>query len=311
MVVPRLQLAGVAFEVLSLSAAAWWRQLAWVGEASGRTWQRGALVLDGRVETEASRSFGGWRHTITPLVQVRAVPAITAGGSDVASPSPVPYDEVDSAVPPGAAGLVQGQVALRQRLARAGSSDALRLDLAQGLWLPGGGYGLSPGELSARLAANLWLVSAAAAARVDPVQGRLTRLQAALGLDDGHGHGGGAAYENLLDDGTDRTRAPMDLLFGPPVPAGATSRASLVSGNVFWNFGPVSARYELLFLQQPWASGRLGLAQQALTVGITPACDCWRLDLSAIQRTDASGGLRLPDFGASLTVARFGTLGTR
>jgi LPS-assembly protein len=311
MVVPRLQLSGAAFDVVALSASAWWRQLAWVGEASGRTWSRGALVLDFSAETEASRRFGAWRHTLSPLVQLRAVPAVASGSSDPATPGPVPYDEVDAAVPPGAAGLVQGQVALRQRLSRVGSGDALRLDLAQGFWLPGGGQALSAGELSGRLAATVWLVSASAAARVDPVQGRLTRLQAAAGLDDGRGHGGGVAYENLLDSGTDRTRAPLDLLFGTPVPAWATSRASLLAANAFWSFGAVSVRYDLLFLQAGWAGGRLGLAQHALTVGLSPSCDCWRLDLSAVQRTDANGWLRVPDFGATLTVSRFGSLGTR
>jgi LPS-assembly protein len=320
MAVPRLQVSGAAFGLLSLSAAAWWRQLAWAGEESGRTWERGTLVLDARAETEASRAFGAWRHTVTPLVEVRSVPVVLSGGSDPASRTPVPYDEVDAAIPPGAsAGLTQGVAELRQRLTRAGSSDSLRLDLGQGVWLraPGGGQALSAGESYGRLAVTVWWVKASATVRVDPVLKRLTRVQATAGLDDAHGHGVAASYENLLDDGTDRTRTPLDLLFGLPVPVTSpTDRGQLLSVGAYWNFGPVAVRYDLLMTEQGWAPPQaaqpervFGLAQHGLTVGFTPACDCWRLDLTAVQRTSGST-LLVPNFGATLTVAHFGSIGS-
>jgi hypothetical protein len=51
-----------------------------------------------------------------------------------------------------------------------------------------------------------------------------------------------------------------------------------------------------------------------LSVGFTPACDCWRLDLTATQPIPWSMGKPtwlFPQVGFSLSVARFGTIGAR
>jgi LPS-assembly protein len=93
------------------------------------------------------------------------------------------------------------------------------------------------------------------------------------------------------------------------VPAASTARADLLSGGLRWRLGSVGLRYELLFLEHPWAGvPRLTLAQHTLAVSWAPACDCWRLELFATQRLvgDTYG---FPDVGGLLTVTRFGSIG--
>ncbi len=305
MLMPRLQVLGALGDLLALSASAAWRQSVWFGEASRRTWQRGALVLDARAETELSRDYSGWRHVIQPLIAVRAVPLVVRGGSDPSSLEPVPYDEVDAAIPRGGAGWVQSALEVRQRLTHAGQ-EVLRLDLGQGLNLATPGASTpSLGESWGRLQATIWLVKLGNLVRADPVGGRLTRLSAYLGLDDGRGHGVLGSYENALDDGTDRTRTPIDLLFGPRVPLAFTSRAQLLTGSAYWNFGPVGLRYDLQL--NSVVPGTLQVLQQQASVSLTPACDCWRVDVFARE----GAVLKAPDVGVSLTVSRFGSIGTR
>jgi LPS-assembly protein len=305
MVMPRVQVLGAPGDVVSLSASAAWRQSVWYGEASNRSWQRGALVLDARAETELSRDYSGWRHLIQPLVAVRAIPLVLRGGSDPSSLEPVPYDDVDAAIPRGGGGWVQSAVEVRQRLTHQGQ-EVLRFDLGQGLNLstPTTPY-LVLGESWGRLQATIWLIKLGTLLRADPVGGRLTRMTSYLGLDDGRGHGVQASYENALDDGTDRTRTPIDLLFGPTVPIGFTSRAQLLAGSAYWNFGPVGLRYDLQL--NSVVPGTLQVLQQQASVSLTPACDCWRVDVFARE----GAVLKVPDVGVSLTVSRFGSIGTR
>src|SRR5262249_54093829 len=127
-VLPRLEVARVVGDAVSLSASAAWREDVWLRERTAEVSQRGYPVLDAMVETELARTFStDVRHTIAPSVQVRAVPII------VGSPAPVQYDEVDVAVPGPAA---QAVAQVRQRLQVRGRGDVLRLDLGQGfsLW---------------------------------------------------------------------------------------------------------------------------------------------------------------------------------
>jgi hypothetical protein len=152
---------------------------------------------------------------------------------------------------------------------------------------------------------------------VDPTLPRLTRLEGAVAFDDGRGHGVSAGYESLLDDGTDRQRSPIDLLFGARAPLGAPE-ARRITGAAFWDFGPVGLRYgvqlwERLVGVAPDQVSVLALGQHALTVSLTPACDCWRVDLSVTQTLKADNKtLEVPSVGASFTVSRFGSIiGTR
>ena len=333
-VVPRLHLTGTVLGAVGLSASAWWRQSVWMGEASMRTWQRGALVVDARAETELGRSFAsGWRHVLTPLIAVRAIPLIVRSGAGTAAnpatAEPIPYDETDAAIPFGGTARAQAVVELRQRLKRASSSDGLSLDLGQGVdLLRSGGPALSEswGNLEARLGFALLKAQARLAApytlvtddRVSLVPFRLTRVGASLAVDDGK-HGFSVAYDRLFDDGTARTRAPMDLLFGDPVLPTANVFQQ-ISGSARWNFGPVALSYSVILGERQWTNQAtklldppvFSLVQHTLSVSFTPACDCWRLDLLARQglTTDVIPTLKMPpDFTVVFTASRFGTFG--
>lgn len=312
-ILPRLSVAGTPGDVVSLSAFAGYRQTAWLGEVTGRTWARGYPLLGARAETELGRTFasGALRHAITPVVEVRAVPVVVRGSNN-ADAEPVAYDEVDRSIPTAApTARAQAIAELRQRVARPGGDVAFRFDLGQGVELVAPERsGPALAESYARATFSSGWVNAGVSARVDPVTPRLTRLSATCSVDDGRGHGAYASYENLLDDGSNRTRAPIDLLFGPLVPASVTDRSNLLSGGARWQLGPVGVRYDLIFLDRLWGSEeRLTLAQHTLGVSWAPACDCWRLELYATQRIKGDGTYGFPDVGATLTVSRFGSLG--
>jgi LPS-assembly protein len=328
-VVPRLHLAGTLAGIVGVSATAWWREAVWYGEASGRSWQRGALVLDAKAETELSGTLpGGWRHVVTPLVEVRMVPLVVKNGWGAnATQEPVAYDEIDAAIPAGGAARAQGMVVVQQRLKRSGSGDGFQLDLGQGVdFLKAGGPALAEGW--ARFVAKAGLFGLSAVARVAPgetlstpqsltvVPVRLTRLAAQVRLDDGKGRAAWASYSTMLDDGTDRTRSPIDLLFGEPVPPTVHSRAHAVAAGVAWDFGPVAVAYTAQLFASVWTGQDGNLFQHALSAGLKPACDCWRVDVSASQAlvreaTTHRVASLAPTFGLSVTVSRFGTLGVR
>src|SRR5581483_6646692 len=164
------------------------------------------------------------------------------------------------------------------------------------------------GESFARLSTSVWLARAAATVRVDPVLQRLTRLSLLAAADDNKGTGLYVSYENLLDDGTDRSRQPVDLLIGPPVLAPTVGRAQIVTCGVHWKWGGFGARYDAIFLQQPNIRGNVtpgvSPAQQTVGLSYSPACNCWRLEVFTVYR-----GTSRPDFGATLTISGFGTLG--
>ena len=133
-----------------------------------------------------------------------------------------------------------------------------------------------------------------------------TRAETATAtVTNGQGRGVSATYENLINDGTDRSRRPIDLLFAPPVRTATPGRAQSVAVGAFWRFGGVGLRYDALVLDQALTAS-LGLAQHTLGVSYAPACDCFRLEVSATQRGPE---YRFPDFAATLTISRFGAFG--
>ncbi len=309
-VLPRLGLGGSLFGVASARAWAAWRQDVWLSEATGKVSQRGHPVLGAQLDTLVERDFGGLVHQVRPTLVVRAVPVVL-GQTDVA-----PHDEVDRAVPDGQP-RVQGAVELSQRLlagARGRRAEAARLDLGQGLDLLHGRLA----ESYARLAVELPALWARGQVRASLPQGRVTRLTAGLGLRLGDRFAAFAEYENLLDDGTQRARQPVDLLFGDPVPAGASSRPQLLRAGLQGKAGPLDLRYEALLLGKPWRAGgplELTPAQHQLAVGVSPSCDCWRIDATFVQQFDlrpntyalyVSNPLSV---GLTVSVSRFGTFG--
>ncbi|MBS1153088.1 MAG: outer membrane protein Imp, required for envelope biosis, partial [Myxococcaceae bacterium] len=237
-VMPRLS-ASVPLIVATLTPYAAWRQGIWVGEQTGTITDRGYPVLGARLDSELARSFGGVRHAIAPALELRGIPFVTGT-------APAPYDEVDTAIP-GTTPQLQGVAELRQRLTRNGS-DFARLDLGQGIQLSGPAPTLGESYGSVRAAFG-WF-SGTLGARVDPVQARLTRLSATASIEDGQGRGGYASYENLINDGTDRSRRPIDLLFALPAATLFPGRAQSVTFGAHWRFGGFGLRYDALMLDR-------------------------------------------------------------
>jgi LPS-assembly protein len=159
------------------------------------------------------------------------------------------------------------------------------------------------------------LFHAAAEARFDPLLTRFTRVSASASFGDAR-RALSVGWEDLLDEGTARSRQPIDLLFGSSALASATSRAQLFVAGGRYVIGDFSLRYELQLLNKAWplpdgTSVRpLTLTQHTLGVAWTPACDCWRVEVTAIQRPDATGTYLFPEIGGSVTVTRFGSIGT-
>lgn len=316
MAMPKVSVSAQPFGVLSVSGFAAWRQFVWAGEASGKTLHRGYLLLGGRVETELSRRFGDVRHVIQPLVEVRAVPFGAESFESI-----IPYDAVDAAVP-GLSPRLQGVVELRQRLMR-GAVELLRVDVGQGLELSGARFEPTPGELYGRVGSRVGWFSAQGLLRFDPLAQRVaydgvtrvdpgffTRVSARAEVDDWKGHGAYVAYENVLMEGTMRSRQPIDLLF--LVDRGYTSatRVQMITAGAKWAFGPLSLRYDAMLQEQTTLSPpQWGLQQHSIGVGFAPACDCWRVDLFAVQQLFPT--VLPPMFNGTVTVSRFGTIGAR
>ena len=324
MVLPRVSLSATPGDVFSLTAFAAWRQLGWVGEKSGRSWSRGYLLLGARLETEVSKTFAsGVRHLIQPLAEVRAIPWGTEGREGPMNDAPpVAYDAVDAAVP-DITPRFQGVLELRQRLLARGGNEIVRLDVGQGFELRGANYSqLQPtlGETYGRLGTRIGWFSAQGIARIDPIASRSpanvvtpTRLAGRAELDDGK-HGAFVQYEQLQMEGTARSRQPLDLLF--LIDRGYTSSTLLrqLTFGARWHFGPVSLGYSALMgeanvVEEGLTVQRFGLQQQFATVGIAPACDCWRLELTALLPTWPQ--LRPPSFGFNVTISKFGSIGAR
>lgn len=330
--------------VFTVSGSASWRQLMWAGEASGRSWARGYLLLGGALETQLSRRFaeGAVRHVIEPRVEVRAVPF----GFDCAWPSTatacgsgpsriVAYDQVDFAVP-DVTPRAQAIAELRQRFHSRDGTEVFRLEVGQG-----GEFSLAPGvttltptigETFGRATFRVGWLSGSGALRFDPLASRwvtatnptgaltVTRATARIDLDDGRGHGAYGTYDNLVMEGTARSRQPLDLLFLIDRGYTSSTRMQQIMFGARWDFGPFGLRYDALVGEQNFApastpvDARLAFSQHSVSVGVTPACDCWRLDLTATQVIpwrDGKAVLQAPGFGFSLSVARFGTIGAR
>lgn len=308
-VFPKLGVGGSLGGVASAHAWAGWRQDVWLSEVTGQASQRGYPVLGGRLETQLQGELGAVTHVVRPSAQVRAVPVV------LGSASVAPYDEVDRAVTDGQA-RVQGVVELSQRLLarQGGRREVARLDLGQGFDLLTGAVS----ETYARLALDAPFGWLRGQARANLPAGSLTRLTASAGVRLGPAFSAFGEYENLVDDGTQRSRQPIDLLFDPLPTDAATARPQLLRAGVQSRLGPVDLRYEALLLGKRWSDqGPLSLtpAQHLLAVGISPSCDCWRVDATFVQQFDlrpltyalyVSNPLSV---GLTVSVSRFGTFG--
>jgi len=292
---PRLSASFGAGPFLRFTPSLAWRQDLYVGEVTGATAQRGYPLLGALLETELSRTFGASndvRHALRPSLELRWVPRVFGAAPAVA------YDEVDTAVPSD--GLFQAVAQVSQRLwLRQGTAarELLRLDVGQGVDLKRSVLG----DTYARLGAALGPVSADAVARYNVPQGRFTQVTAACTVDDGKGDSLYGRYDRVVTKGSDRIRRGVDMLFGEPVPLGDDAEVLVAGARASFRIG-LAAFYEATV--QPLRPTDK-LVQQKVGVGWSPACDCWRLDVSAAFHP----GNAIPDFGFNLTLARFGSFG--
>ena len=312
---PKLRVAGVIGGWLSASASAGYRQALWIGEASKTFTHRGTPYLDLSLETSPSRFFGAWRHTITPSLRFRSL------AWDIGNGAVVPYDAIDMAAPQERGPRLQGVAEVRQRLQNLRRGVTLGLDIGQYIdFLPQNSTTPTVGEtfLLARYEqgpGRLRLLF-----RIDPLQALVTRVSASGAVDIGKGRYLMVFYDRALAEGTDRSRAPMDLLFGNRVTESNVPYAEALTVSAGWGFGIFALRYSIGLYNRDFApswtqpvDSRLAFTQHSLTLGFTPACHCWQVDVSLRQGMDWSvpgGRLLLPDVGLSVSIAGFGAFGT-
>lgn len=303
---PRLSASFSLGELAQLTPYAAFRQDLYLGEVTGRRHGRGYPLLGAALTTELSRTFGqghgSLRHSVSPALEARYLPFVLGD-------LPAPYDEVDAAIPLGAGRRwLQAAAELRQRLLRKEGDltrELLRLDLGQGLDLSEGRLG----DAFGRLAGSLGPVSFQGAAHYELASRRLALLSTQASLDTGRGQVA-AGYQNLLLQGSERSRRGLDALVGSAAIAADSARVDQLSfsAQTAFRFG-LSLQYEALLGGQ---SGRLALAQHALLLSYGPACDCWKVNLALAQRPKGNSPAleSWPDASVSLELAHFGTFGT-
>ncbi len=293
----------------------------YVGEVTGNVFHRGYPMIGVITETELARAFtfkdGMLRHAITPSFEIRYVPPVFGHAW------PIPYDEVDVAVPHQ--GVFQAIAQVSQRFAlRKGqvTSELLRFDLGQDLDLRGS----RAGDSFARSVFIYGIINASALMRYDIPGNRLTQLAAYLNLYPAPWISLYGGYDNLTLDGPERFRRGVDALVGAPLPGvlvqaeqandsmnlGLNRAQQLVAGfGIRLGFG-LGIRYAALEKPVQFRSDgrpRWSLEQQTAAISYSPSCDCWRVEVGVRLGPLRGGGFPQTDFTFSLVVFRFGSFG--
>jgi LPS-assembly protein len=297
-VFPKLLLAAQPLRLFSVSAELGVRANAWRGESSGTASARLYPWATSKLESDwHGPLWGQVMHHLVPMLETRWVPRVWGGAVG-------PYDAVDAAV--DGRQHLQSTVEVQQRLTNKtpqGEQTWLRLDIGQGLdWL-------QPQVLAesyARATAVVGWVSVQGSLRGELVKRRLTRATLGLRVDDRRGDELHVDYDNLLDDGTNVSRKPLDLLFGAPLSDAATSRAQLLRVGASSTLKAWRIGYESVWQSLP---DTVTLLQHTLSVGYTPNCNCVRVDLALTQRRDLLGGYRQFDVLPTLNISGFGNVG--
>ncbi|MCE9666917.1 LPS assembly protein LptD [Myxococcus stipitatus] len=250
---PRLSTSLALGDVAQLTPSLGLRQDVWLGEVSGRTWQRGYPIGNLLLESQLARTWSGekssYRHAIAPSLELRYVPGgwgkVPSAGWDRDSGAKAqPYDEIDRAVPlrfdGRTQGFLQAVLAVDQTLrVKTGTNtvEPLRLRIGQGFDLSRYAllYGGRPDDdqpilrdTFARLTARAGWLTAGGLVRFDPNAGRVTQVSADVTLDDTKGHAVYARFddiyatsqaaidlgENPFLSGPDAIRRPLDALVG-------------------------------------------------------------------------------------------------
>jgi LPS-assembly protein len=304
------------------------------GELTGQLAHRGYPMAGLVVDSELVRSFGSGPgalvHTIAPSVELRYVPFVLGS-------APVPYDDLDLAIPEGSR-LLQAVAEVRQRLWRReglASAEVASLDLGQGVDLLNDSSGSRLRDSYARFRVFRAPVTAFGLARAylgpapenSPVQ-RIAQLSAGLTVDDARGDALFASYDYLFNEGSDQTRRGIDTLVGAPallfhpdyaeqVVAGFRLKLKFgLSLEYAATVGRTSYNLEVLPVYSA-APLQLMLRMQTLGVSYGPACDCWRIEAHALQTPNydllaqkKSPFAVFPAVGASLTITGLGSVGT-
>jgi LPS-assembly protein len=300
------------------------RETVYFGERTSTVAQRGYLLAGASASTTLVGDFGPGkaRHSITPHLEVRAVPREIGGVPGGESHA---YDEVDLAVPAG--GFVQGVAELRQELGlrRDGAyRDLLRLDVGQGFELVSGR--VAAAETFARTTLQQGPITLTGTARYDLPTRIVTQVAARADVSLGGGNAFSAAYDNLLvpetlifptagavgvpvDVGRDPLRPSLDALTGRPLsvelgrspthcdelrraaqsesppPLGEKLRCYSRAEQLVGGLS-VATRFGLgaryEAVVQPAASTKV--PQQLIGLSYGPGCNCWSLEVHAWLR---------------------------
>ncbi|MCP3141134.1 LPS-assembly protein LptD [Pyxidicoccus xibeiensis] len=231
---PRLSTSWALGDYARVTPSLGLRQDVWLGEVSGRTWQRGyplaGLLLDSQVATTWQGRGTVYRHAVAPSLELRYVPG---GWGSVPSAGALPdgfsqpYDEIDAAVPLQANGRTRGflhaVLAVDQTLRFKRGADArepVRLRLGQGFDLTR--YSPAAGKVAdttgpvlrdtfARFSAGAGVLTAGGQIRFDPNTRRITQLSADFNIDNGKG----AALYGRFDDYLTTSNLGLELGASP------------------------------------------------------------------------------------------------
>jgi hypothetical protein len=194
-------------------------------------------------------------------------------------------------------------VEIRQRLYQEGH-EWLRLDLGQGFDF------LQPrvADTYGRLAVEVGPFRGTTLARYDSLRGVMSQVsaQGRYTRKDGEIY---VQYDAFAKNGSDVIRKPLDALVGPATSAGGTDSEQIIAGFRYTLRFGVGLSYEAVVV--PLATPtRLRLAQQRIGVMLAPACGCWSLEGTVrLIPSPVSRQLQF-NFGATLTISHFGTIGT-
>jgi LPS-assembly protein len=227
--------------------------------------------------------------------------------------------------------LLQTVVQIRQKLDIQESGrvrELAWLDLGQGIDL----LAERPGDSFLRVGTTQGSLNAFLLARYDPKNRRITQLATGVGANDGRGNAASIRYENLILGGSDALRRGLDELVaspngyvcptvfgsstGPPCP----NRAQQITLDATATLFGIQLSYlgvaqpqlydrDQNYVPSPPSSVIQGIKRsilyQRLGLSYGPACDCWRIGISALFQRGSSA----PSFNFIFTITGFGSFG--
>ncbi|MCL2011775.1 MAG: hypothetical protein FWG75_03155 [Cystobacterineae bacterium] len=282
------------------------RQDIWLGELSGRWFSRGYPLLKLQAEGSLSKELweGVW-HTLTPQAELRW---IAAQWGKV----PVGYDEIDLAIPRGYRGLELGlrlRQSLWQRSADKAAEELLSLEVAQAVGVANE-PGIRLGDTLLKVSSRWRFLETDLYTGFNLKQGQLSRIGAMLRTRWADTLGGHIRYDLFQLEGEEWSRRGVDMLIGSaPVIGDSTPNLGIGAWAKIEGF---RLRYQMSFFH--WYE-KFRLAQHLLALGWTPACNCFGLELYALQTAAPNnrGGVSLgmPNFGFSFQLQGIGGWGVR